>query len=127
MQMKCIRVTIQHGENFRHLAGGLPAMKKVGKQTVLHLNKSMPAFKAVLALNRFIIPPPKPEKSQHSVQEGGALVGLAEVAKMLDTSTQNVCNMRKRYKDFPSPITELRQGPIWFTVAITAWSEDQDA
>jgi len=41
------------------------------------------------------------------------LVGIREVAEILDASKQRVANYRDRYPEFPKPYAELYCGPIY--------------
>jgi len=49
-------------------------------------------------------------------------VGLSEVAEILGTSKQVVCNWRHRRVDFPPVLSQLRIGPIWLRSTIEEWS-----
>ena len=44
------------------------------------------------------------------------LLGVAEVAKLLDVSKQRATELARTHRLFPPPITELASGPVW-----TAW------
>lgn len=37
-------------------------------------------------------------------------VGLSEIAMIAETSTQTVNNWKRRYKDFPKPIAQVKAG-----------------
>lgn len=43
------------------------------------------------------------------------LVGAFEAAYMLGIGSPNFAHLRRRAKDFPEPVAELRCGPIWRT------------
>ncbi|MDA3732442.1 hypothetical protein PBV87_13185 [Niameybacter massiliensis] len=49
------------------------------------------------------------------------LVGIYEIAEATGVTASSVINWRKRYKDFPSPIIELKSGPIFNVWEIEAW------
>ncbi len=51
------------------------------------------------------------------------LVGTAEVAEMLSVTKQTLTNWRGRNSSFPSPVAELRSGPVWKRDDITAWGK----
>lgn len=51
------------------------------------------------------------------------LVGLAELADMLGATRQTISNWRNRWPDFPSPVVELRSGPIWDLVIVEEWAK----
>jgi chromosome partitioning protein len=50
------------------------------------------------------------------------LVGLAEVAELLQTSRQTVANWRSRRGNFPAPVADLKSGPIWRRAEILEWA-----
>jgi prophage regulatory protein len=52
----------------------------------------------------------------------GKLVGLAEIAQMLDTSRTQVGRWTER-EDFPPPIERLRMGPIWKRADVERWAK----
>lgn len=52
------------------------------------------------------------------------LLGLSEVAELLQTSRQVVGNWRGRRPDFPSPRAELKSGPIWRRADIVTWADE---
>ena len=49
------------------------------------------------------------------------LWGIREVAVYAGVTPQAVSNWRKRYPDFPEPLTELRLGPVWRASDARAW------
>jgi len=51
------------------------------------------------------------------------LVGCAEIAERMGVTVQCVSNWRKRYKDFPNAVAELRMGPVFCLAAIEKWIE----
>jgi len=51
------------------------------------------------------------------------LVGTAEVAEMLDVTKQTLTNWRGRVSSFPSPVAELKSGPVWNREDIAAWGK----
>lgn len=54
------------------------------------------------------------------------LLGLSEVADLLDTSRQVIGNWRQRRQDFPRPVAELKSGPIWRRASILEWAAAND-
>lgn len=50
------------------------------------------------------------------------MVGVAEVAEILDVSKQRVFELRESGR-LPTPLTELRAGPVWPKPAIERWLE----
>jgi hypothetical protein len=48
------------------------------------------------------------------------LLGVAEVANVLEVSKQRVSELR-RTPSFPPPITQLRAGPVWLEDTITGY------
>lgn len=46
------------------------------------------------------------------MQPAPRLVGVSEIAQILDVSRQRVSELRTR-EDFPAPIVELAAGPVW--------------
>ncbi len=51
------------------------------------------------------------------------LVGLSEIATMLDVSRQRAGQLVRDYDDFPPPVAELASGRIWETTAVEAWAK----
>lgn len=49
------------------------------------------------------------------------LGGSAEVAELLKISTQRFATIRQR-EDFPDPVAEIAQGPIWDLDVVAAWN-----
>jgi prophage regulatory protein len=49
------------------------------------------------------------------------LVGVAEVARMLDVSKQRVSQLARDYEDFPSAEVELASGRVWKRSSIESW------
>jgi predicted DNA-binding transcriptional regulator AlpA len=52
------------------------------------------------------------------------LVGLAEVAAMLNTS-RTQANRWTRREDFPEPIARLRATPVWRADDVKAWAKQR--
>ena len=50
------------------------------------------------------------------------LVGVAEVAALLDVSRQRVSELR-RQTHFPAPIADLKSGPVWMEPTLTRFVE----
>lgn len=53
--------------------------------------------------------------------EAEELVGLYEIAKMATVSPPAVANWRKRNADFPTPIVQLKSGPVFRKTDVRAW------
>ena len=51
------------------------------------------------------------------------LVGLSEIAELTGFSKQAVANWRARDPEFPSPLSELKSGPVWAFSMIREWAE----
>jgi len=49
------------------------------------------------------------------------VVGLAEVAELLDVSKRTATRYTAR-PDFPEPAAELAMGPIWLRADVERWS-----
>lgn len=54
------------------------------------------------------------------------LVGISEIAEIAGVTRQAVANWRVRHKNFPSPIVELKSGPIWNREEINLWLKEKD-
>jgi predicted DNA-binding transcriptional regulator AlpA len=52
------------------------------------------------------------------------LVGVAEIALMLDTSRAQVSRWALR-DDFPKPVARLRMGPIWMRADVERWAKQR--
>lgn len=61
---------------------------------------------------------PEPERPE--------IVGITEIATMLDKPTMTVTNYRRHGK-LPEPLAELACGPVWLKREIELWAEWQDA
>ena len=48
-------------------------------------------------------------------------VGLSEIAMIAETSTQTVNNWKRRYKDFPKPIAQVKAGEFYDKEQIINW------
>ena len=57
-------------------------------------------------------------------QKPDDLVGLAEVAAMLNTS-RTQANRWTRREDFPEPIVRLRATPVWQADDVKAWAKQR--
>jgi chromosome partitioning protein len=51
------------------------------------------------------------------------LVGTAEVSEMLGVTKQTLGNWRARNASFPSPVAELKSGPVWNRAEIAEWAK----
>lgn len=49
------------------------------------------------------------------------IVGLHEIATLAGVSPSAVANWRKRFPDFPTPVVELKSGPVFHEPDIQAW------
>lgn len=49
------------------------------------------------------------------------LIGLYEVAELAGVTPSAVANWRKRSRDFPAPVVELKSGPVFRLSQIRAW------
>jgi hypothetical protein len=49
------------------------------------------------------------------------LIGLHEIAEMAGVSPSAVANWRKRFGDFPTPIVELKSGPVFQAGNVRVW------
>src|SRR5229473_4427917 len=50
-----------------------------------------------------------------------SLIGLYEIAEMANVSPSAVANWRKRFTDFPTPLAELKSGPVFGESEIKRW------
>ena len=50
------------------------------------------------------------------------LVGLSEIATMLEVTRQRASQLVRDYDDFPAPVAELASGRIWETEAVEVWA-----
>jgi chromosome partitioning protein len=51
------------------------------------------------------------------------LLGTAEIAELLGVTKQAVSNWRSRDEAFPSPVADLRSGPVWSRKEIVVWAQ----
>lgn len=63
-------------------------------------------------------PEPEPEPSER-------LLGLSEVADLLQTTRPTVANWRTRRGNFPAPVADLKSGPIWRQADILDWADTE--
>ncbi|HEX8253526.1 MAG TPA: Z1 domain-containing protein [Thermoanaerobaculia bacterium] len=49
------------------------------------------------------------------------LLGVYEIADMANVSASAVANWRKRFADFPTPLAELKSGPVFSENAVRLW------
>ena len=49
------------------------------------------------------------------------LIGVFEVAELANVSASAVANWRKRFPDFPTPLAELKSGPVFSESAVKLW------
>jgi chromosome partitioning protein len=48
-------------------------------------------------------------------------IGLHEIAELASVTTAAVGNWRKRFKDFPAPLKQLKSGPVFSKQQVQAW------
>jgi len=51
------------------------------------------------------------------------LVGIGEIAELTGVTKQAVANWRTRDADFPTPVADLRSGPVWNVRDVITWAE----
>ena len=51
----------------------------------------------------------------------GSLIGIYEIAEIAGVTASAVANWRKRFSDFPSPLAELKSGPVFAESQIKVW------
>jgi hypothetical protein len=56
-----------------------------------------------------------------------SLIGIYEIAEMADVSPSAVANWRKRFPDFPTPLAELKSGPVFGEAQIKLWLARREA
>jgi hypothetical protein len=57
----------------------------------------------------------------------GSLIGVFEIAEMANVSASAVANWRKRFPDFPSPLVELKAGPVFEESQVKLWLARRNA
>jgi len=50
-----------------------------------------------------------------------SLIGVFEIAEMANVSASAVANWRKRFRDFPAPLAELKSGPVFSESQVKLW------
>jgi hypothetical protein len=55
------------------------------------------------------------------------LIGVFEVAELANVSASAVANWRKRFPDFPTPLAELKSGPVFSESAVKLWLKRRQA
>jgi hypothetical protein len=53
------------------------------------------------------------------------LVGAAEAAELLSIGRAALCERRRRHRNFPAPVADLRCGPVWFRWQIQAYQAEE--
>lgn len=48
-------------------------------------------------------------------------IGLYEIASLAEVTPSAVANWRKRFPDFPTPIADLKSGPVFQGGQVKAW------
>jgi hypothetical protein len=51
----------------------------------------------------------------------GDLAGAAEASEILGVSRQRIAELRKDHKDFPTPVENLKSGPVWDRAELEGW------
>jgi hypothetical protein len=55
-----------------------------------------------------------------------ALMGVTEIAEVAGVTRAAVTNWRSRHRDFPSPVAELRSGPVFNAADVRRWLQDHE-
>src|ERR1039457_1455599 len=50
-----------------------------------------------------------------------SLIGVFEIAELANVSPPAVANWRKRFSDFPTPLAELKSGPVFSENQVKLW------
>ena len=103
------RLCVEADSPNRALASGLNLLRsalKIGKAGTLLSGIMSAEVQALDDLDRSVQDPNVPD-----------LVGVDEVAKMLEVSKQRASELARR-QDFPKPIARLAAGPVWKKAAI---------
>ncbi|QZA80466.1 AAA family ATPase [Deefgea piscis] len=53
------------------------------------------------------------------------LLGISEIATLLNVSRQVISNWKSRKEGFPQPISTLASGPVWLAEDIESWAETE--
>lgn len=56
-----------------------------------------------------------------------SLIGVFEIAELANVSASAVANWRKRFPDFPSPLAELKSGPVFSESQVKLWLARREA
>lgn len=55
-----------------------------------------------------------------------SLVGLAEIAELFGVTKQVVANWRTRKATFPTPVVNLKSGPVWSRDSVISWGHEEN-
>jgi len=55
------------------------------------------------------------------------LIGIFEISELADVSPSAVANWRKRFSDFPTPLAELKSGPVFSESQVRLWLSRRQA
>ena len=50
-----------------------------------------------------------------------SMLGVFEIAELANVSASAVANWRKRFPDFPTPLAELKSGPVFSENQVKLW------
>src|SRR5438309_962110 len=56
-----------------------------------------------------------------------SLIGIFEIADIANVSPSAVANWRKRFPDFPTPLVELKSGPVFSENQVKLWLARRNA
>ncbi len=65
------------------------------------------------------------EETAH--MERTTLLGLYEIADLANVNPSAVANWRRRFSDFPTPIAELKSGPVFHEAQVRHWLQRRNA
>lgn len=58
--------------------------------------------------------------------QSAKLLGIYEISQLAGVNPSAVANWRRRFKDFPAPVAELKSGPVFYEIQIRAWLKKRD-
>lgn len=58
--------------------------------------------------------------------QSAKLLGIYEISQLAGVNPSAVANWRRRFKDFPAPVAELKSGPVFHEIQIRAWLKKRD-
>jgi predicted DNA-binding transcriptional regulator AlpA len=74
-----------------------------------------------MAMSKYQIPKRSMEEIRTELVAYLKLVGPGEIAERAGVTTSAVLKWRERNDDFPAPIAELQQGPVWRWADVEPW------